>query len=409
MLNQSITEKNIKLIGVKTWQKHSRNKEYDKFILECTVDLGVKLKNDSYQFDDFNSKEIKSKIIYDFSNGTDELVVKKLNDNIRRLFKINPSDRHSIVKQTVSLMRDAQPIGIIRLDIKNFYESLDRKAVIKFVNDEWLLSYESRVLLREWDKKLSESGINGLPRGMSLSSTLSEIRLRRFDQAVRTSNGVFYYARYVDDIIVFFTGDSSKLFDLLCETLKSKSPELKFNNKTKVIELRENDNENKELDYLGYKIIAKSGTHLDGRRRLVRVLISDKKISKIKNRVRRCFTAYTRDRNFNLLLSRLRFLSANQYIIGDIERTKLKSGIYYNYPLINERNQLWELDKFYQTLISTKAEPIAKAIQMIHRHGGPLNNRRIQQISKISFIFGFNSRVMNSFSKVINRKIKRCW
>jgi serine/threonine protein kinase len=394
---------------MRTWQKHSKNEEYEKFIVECTEALRVKLKNDSYQFDDFNSKEVKSKIIYDFSNGTDELVVKKLNDNIRRLFKISPSDRHSIVKQTVSLMRDAQPIGIIRLDIKNFYESLDRKAVIKFVNDEWLLSYESRVLLREWDKKLSEYGINGLPRGMSLSSTLSEIRLRRFDQAVRTSDGVFYYARYVDDIIVFFTGNSTELFDLLCETLKSKSPELKFNNKTKVIELREDDNENKELNYLGYKIIAKSGTHSDGSRRLVRVLISDKKISKIKNRVRRCFTAYTRDRNFNLLISRLRFLSANQYIIGDIERTKLKSGIYYNYPLINERNQLWELDKFYQTLITTKVEPIAKAIRMIQRHGGSLNNHRIQQISKISFIFGFNSRVMNSFSKVINRKIKRCW
>ncbi|BCV57426.1 hypothetical protein TUM17384_13710 [Shewanella algae] len=37
------------------------------------------------------------------------LSLKKINDCIKRLFKIKPSDRHSIVKQTISLSRDNQP------------------------------------------------------------------------------------------------------------------------------------------------------------------------------------------------------------------------------------------------------------------------------------------------------------
>ena len=132
-------------------------------------------------------------------------------------------------------------------------------------------------------------------------------------------------------------------------------------------------------------------------------------MNKVKDRVRRAFRAYSKDRKYNLLLARLKFLSANQYIIGDIERTKLKSGIYYNYPLINCHSQLKELDAFYQKFINSRKEPAYSAMKLIKNHGGNISDARLRQIQAISFQFGFRKRVMNSFTNDLNKKIKRCW
>ena len=110
--------------------------------------------------------------------------------------------------------------------------------------------------------------------------------------------------------------------------------------------------------------------------------------------------------------ARLKFLTGNQYIIGDIDRTKLKSGIYYNYPLLTTNFQLKQLDTFYQKLIISKAPHIAKSMSMIKKHNstsGIKTNSRLQQIQRMSFSFGFEKKVMNSFDRKMSRKIKGCW
>ena len=112
------------------------------------------------------------------------------------------------------------------------------------------------------------------------------------------------------------------------------------------------------------------------------------------------------------MLARLKFLTGNQYIFGDIERTKLKSGIYYNYPLITTNFQLKQLDTFYQKLIVSKASHIIQSMAMIKNHnatGGTNKHGRLQQIQRMSFTFGFEQKVMNSFDKKMSRKIKGCW
>lgn len=44
---------------------------------------------------------------------------------------------------------------------------------------------------------------NGLPRGLSISSVMSELYMKYFDLRIRRLEGVYYYARFVDDIVVF--------------------------------------------------------------------------------------------------------------------------------------------------------------------------------------------------------------
>jgi hypothetical protein len=411
MLDQSVSKKAIKLLGINTWRKFQPGAEYAKFVSDVYERIEGKLTVDEYQFSPFEKKSFRSKDGWAFSSAEDELVAKKLNDNIRRLFKVKPSDRHAIIKQTIALAKDSQPVTIGRLDIKDFYESLDRNSIVKFITEEWLLSHQNRMILKQWDEQLARQGIHGLPRGMSLSSTLSEIRIRQFDKQMKLDSKVYFYARYVDDIMVFYLGEKEQLESMMKERLKTSAKELTLNtDKSFYTVLNDPDNDApSDIDYLGYKLRVQNYSNKPDIERKVQVFISDKKVNKVKERVRRAFRAYSKDRRYNILLARLKFLSANQYIIGDIERTKLKSGIYYNYPLINDHSQLKELDAFYQKFINSSKEPAFSAMQLIKNHGGNKNNVRLKQIEAISFRFGFDNRVMNSFTNELNKKIKRCW
>ncbi|CAI4157530.1 RNA-directed DNA polymerase [Alteromonas macleodii] len=411
MLDQSISEKAIKLLGINTWRKFQPGTEYDNFVADTYKKIEEKLTFDEYKFSQFNEKSFNGKSGWAFACAADELVAKKLNDNIRRLFKVRPSDRHAIVKQTIALAKDSQPVTIARLDIKDFYETLDRTSIVKFITEEWLLSHQNRMVLKKWDKQLANQGIKGLPRGMSLSSTLSEIRIRHFDKEMKLDSKVYFYARYVDDIIVFYSGEQAQLESVMRERLKACAKELTINTDKSFYTVL-NDPANgasADIDYLGYKLRIQNYPPKPGTERNVQVFISNKKVNKVKERVRRAFRAYSKDRRYNLLLARLKFLSANQYIIGDIERTKLKSGIYYNYPLINCHSQLKDLDSFYQKFINSRKEPAYSAMKLIKNHGGTSCDARRRQIQAISFQFGFKKRVMNSFTNDLNKKIKRCW
>lgn len=409
MLNQSYSEKNLNLLKGKTLSKHSTGTNYEEEFLHCYDEVLSNLDENGYNFSNFKTKILNGKPGFDCSTSADELVLKKLNDNIKRLFKIKTSDRHAIVKQTISLLKDSQPFSIIRLDIKDFYESLNRTDIVSFINNEWLLSHQSRMVLNSFNKHQDFFELPGLPRGLSLSATLSELKMRTFDKTIRKIDEVYFYARFVDDIIIFCIGDVFEVKDKVNKSLSTINPKLEFNDKTYIYDSNTNDKEINGFDYLGYRIDFSSIYNISLPRK-VDVSISKKKILKIKLRVQKSFTSYNRTRNFKLLLSRLQFLSGNQYIIGDIERTKLKSGIYYNYPLITTHSQLDELDCFYQKTLRTKNKPLSKSMNMIERHRdyNGIASRYIK-IKNISFSFGFYKRVMNTFDKKISKKIKGCW
>ncbi len=411
MLNQSINEKNLKLLKGRTFQKFLKGNDSDSAFAKVFNDLNSKLSDSAYAFDDFIPKMVNGKPGYDCANPEDELVLKKLNDNIKRLFKVKTSDRHAIVKQTISLLQDSQPISIIRLDIKNFYESIDRNKIISFVNDQWLLSHQNRMILKSFNESSQITATTGLPRGLSISSTLSELGLRRFDSKVRKIKDVYFYGRFVDDMVIFCTRNPHEIIDEISGLLTDLDLNLEFNDKTFIFNAGVKNEKAEFIDYLGYKIIFETLPEQTKPRELT-VQISDKKIHKIKDRLHKSFRSYCRTRTFDLLSARLKFLTGNQYIIGDIDRTKLKSGIYYNYPLLTTNFQLKQLDTFYQKLIISKAPHIAKSMSMIKKHNstsGIKTNSRLQQIQRMSFSFGFEKKVMNSFDRKMSRKIKGCW
>lgn len=410
MLNQSFSESNIRKIRYKTIKKFKGTQKYDDFFSEQYAIIENKVKNNDFDFSNIKVSEIKKKLSYQFTNAAEELMVKKVNDNIKRLFKVGQSDRHSIIKQIISLCKDTHPFSVIRIDIKDFYESTSLEGVINYIPSQGLLSRQSSSALKSFKAKMNEMNIEGLPRGICLSSTLSELAIRNFDKKVRKIENIYYYARFVDDIIIFCIEDPVKTLEQIKNELINTGEKYLLNDKTYIYNAMDEKQIEISIDYLGYLITAKrkieesSDSH-----RKVNVLISPKKITKIKNRLQKSLTSFGREKNFRALCNRVKFLAGNQYVIGDINRTKLKSGIYYNYPLINNRSQIAELDRFYQSLFKSKHSPISNAVDILINMGKKNNIDFISKIKNISFSFGYENKVINNFSYKENTKIKACW
>jgi len=108
-------------------------------------------------------------------------------------------------------VKEELPMTILQFDIKDFYEEFGQEGILEKVLSDSLLSHHSKRLLKDLFAAPGLKRCKGLPRGVCVSATLSEIAMREFDRDVRQLNGVYYYARYVDDIIVFAYRDTKSI------------------------------------------------------------------------------------------------------------------------------------------------------------------------------------------------------
>ncbi|MCV5785429.1 reverse transcriptase, partial [Escherichia coli] len=66
------------------------------------------------------------------------------------------------------------------IDIKSFYESIDIDVLLKRINHDHSLSCHSKNLIRLILNEHIQNGNSGLPRGIELSSILSDIYMQEF-------------------------------------------------------------------------------------------------------------------------------------------------------------------------------------------------------------------------------------
>ncbi len=66
-------------------------------------------------------------------------VLKQLQYNIRKLYKVQQGNRYNIVCQLREILSDKFPKYLIRTDFANFYESIPRDKLWKKINDDPLL------------------------------------------------------------------------------------------------------------------------------------------------------------------------------------------------------------------------------------------------------------------------------
>ena len=85
---------------------------------------------------------------------------------------------------------------VLKSDIKSFYESIDVDKIISKLKNDFILSYHSINLIDDLLEKSANWDVTGLPRGLNISATLSEIAMRKFDKDVRNFDSIYYYGRF---------------------------------------------------------------------------------------------------------------------------------------------------------------------------------------------------------------------
>lgn len=374
---------------------------------EITI-IEEKILNESFEFDiKFNDE------YYFLENISQKLLLRKLNDNIKRIYKDEQANRKFIIQQVKTLLNETAPFWIIKTDIKAFYESIERDRIFRKLKNDAMLSYYSIFLLRKVFENPNIASHSGLPRGLNISSSLSEIYMRNFDKAIQRHKDVYYYARFVDDIIIFLNNKESatELFQNLNAIISNEKLGLQINSdKTELIEglnfkiLKKGYNRkpiHNRIEYLGYKFYLNDD---EGKREnKLQISIADKKTKKIKTRIVKSYIDYTSNNDFELLKKRIKFLTGNYGISKSNDGSVLKAGIYFNYTHINDLEILKQLNIFHKKIIYSRKGSLGNKLNM------KLSNFQRDILKKHCFIAGFRNKTFDLFSYAEMGQIIKIW
>lgn len=153
----------------------------------------------------------------------DKLVARK----IKSSFKLRVIDRRSALNQLLdAFSREGDgnfgatvPETIMRLDIKEFFESIERVSIQRILEKssalpEYILEYLNDLWVafdKEKANSLKEESIagKGVPTGFATSNILAELVLSRVDVQMSSDRNVALYVRYVDDVVILCKTDAA--------------------------------------------------------------------------------------------------------------------------------------------------------------------------------------------------------
>lgn len=367
-------------------------------------------------FSFLSKTKVKNKFIYRITSISDELVLRKINANIKRSIRFLSVSRDSIIANIRSLLSEGVSYRVYRLDVKSFYESFNASEITNAISNIPKLSPLTKKMVNDILRHHSDGGGQGVPRGLALSATLSEVMMLPFDIKIREIPGVFFYSRYVDDIIIITSGGEveSKFLESISASLPTG---LQLNdNKTKIQTVLKNvlpfkgvspPPEVLVFEFLGYKFTVCEPPKNDDRQplRIVHLDIADSKVKKIKTRMTRAVISYCNNRDFSLLENRLKFLTANFSVLdADRERKRL-AGIFYNYHRVNPDNSraLKELDSYLMKIALSGSGAVFDDFFCKTR----VAQRR--RLLKFSFDRGFREKTFMHFSREKLKLVQECW
>jgi len=334
--------------------------------LKQEIERLSRLANDQgFEFNIHSYKEEgKEYFFIDQANQAQYFAMKCMQRNIMKVFKVEMVNRHSVMTSLKYLLNNNLPIYIIRTDVKSFFESIQQKRLFEMINRNSLLSRKtietiSRVFKayeRLKDKNIVPYG-KGLPRGIGISSPLSEVYMQDLDKTIKDRQEVVFYTRYVDDIFIILS-DLGKyktiqeyyqglvgLFAGYDLTLQEDGSD-----KCKLINLYKTTNGrtiNEEVTYLGYTLYITKDTR--SARNTVFGL-SEKRKQRFKDRVDHVFERFAHVVRVSTRHARRDLKDGLNLITGNIRLIKAKSGVkvgfFYNNDLLDKESDFTELETY---------------------------------------------------------------
>ncbi|WP_144577105.1 antiviral reverse transcriptase Drt3a [Agrobacterium sp. DE0009] len=352
---------------------------------------------------------VKGRDLYQHGSLPKELVLRKLSRNLRVITKVRQANRDDIVKSLICLLGEGEDFDVYRIDIKNFYPSLDRAYIDSLLCADSSLPAASYSVWKSFSESLRSQSISGLPPGLSISATLSEYAMRDFDRGVANLPGAYYFARYVDDMVILRFGKPEEV-DFLKSVASLLPPGLILHPvKTRKFPFREKAadiSEDGSLEFLGYQFsVSKRYKEHNKWMRKVSVDIAKNKISKIKSRIVLSIVDYLNGGSFRDLEDRIRIITGNYHIYDHVKSFRRKVGIYYNYNQITMETSvgLPELDRFLKGMLLSRSGNVCRRL---HARLTPDLRR---QLLKYSFSSSFQSKTHYHFNSTRLSEIIDCW
>lgn len=408
MLNQSFEEKTLlRLTRKQEIIKFRLGRNTDEYIKSLST-IAEKINSESFTFSSLSNFKKNDRTIFKVNTSEEFFALKKISDNLKRLYRVNYLSKDEIVNQVINIISDTSAYRIVRLDVKDFFESINLEKCLEKINTDSLLSITCLNKLKELKRSLPPD-FQGLPRGLNISSVLSEIFMEDLDRQIRTNPNIYFYARYVDDIIII-THDEKIEIKYFKNIFNNNH--LSINSKSFLIDIPAIGTEScsRRFNFLGYCFSINSDKNIDVRN--IEIDISSKKIKKIKTRIVKSILSFSNNSDTDLLTKRIQFLTGNYNVYIDNSRKKsyseddslnLKGGIYYNNKFINTTVSLLELNKYLRSIIfCTKNNYIGIAVRKLsHVHKRNLLSH--------CFISGHNKAITHRFNEKDIKDIRDCW
>lgn len=371
------------------------------------------------------------KRIFFTQNLSNIFVIRRINENIRRAYRVRQSGRFYVIQQIAQALSETAPKYIVRLDIASYYESLRPRRILDRLRADRLVSTTTIELLTRLFRLARHSGANGLPRGIQVSGTLAEIQAQSLEAGLRRVEGIYYLARFVDDLFLLSTRSYSDIQAQVLEVFEGLG--LRPNNRKTFTEyvgckcvagcvyapgpckcidrcqcgLSLTAAGIHAFNYLGFKLVVPR-TNEPTRRRLnpVRTYLADRKIRKIKRRMTFSFREYLRDGDFHLLRDRLLYLTGNHRVDPAKGRGGLLGGVYYD----NSRYSPFDdLQVLKENRLEALDDFLLRGLGHCFAARRPASRGQRRSLMSLSFVRGFSQRRMRHFAAMRIREITSCW
>lgn len=336
------------------------------------------------------TRKAKKKTVFIPAIMEDAFAIKLLDRFIRRIYKVRQSDRNRIVRQLITLLSDSGDYHVLRLDIKDCYETIQFEHLINKFEDELILAPVCINLLNRIHNDLRKNhGLNGLPRGLSISPTLAELYLEILDKKIASHPDVIFSARYVDDIIILTPAGKEGGVQNDIRTFMNEMS-LTINGNTD--KYYSGSSKSAEFDYLGYFIKVEPQNQKPNK---VTLQISQSKLNNLKSRIILGFCDHKKQNNINLLKRRLEYLCMLK-IVRKGKNGNLLAGISHNYQYVTDCFEcLKPLDGFL--------------IQQLDNPRFGLNQKERDKIKKVSIYGNVRKGNIGKFSKKKTVEIMQVW
>lgn len=376
-------------------KQEERNKE---LMAELTV-YADKANVKDFTFPINNYEEDDKQIFtIDTSDWVNFYAIKNLQRSLRGLFNVKQANKHQIISNIRLLLDTTRPIYLIRTDISSFFESIPQVRLLKKINNNNLVNNKTRGMiqgiLNEYNKQKNIDIIKaecGVPRGIGISSYLSEIYMHDIDEKIKNREEVIFYVRYVDDIFMILAGlpkkqsisqyyrDLKALFLKYDLELKNNDP---TEGKCKLIDFY-SSSAKQDITYLGYKI-----TITKVKKMITKFNMSDAKFDRIKRKIDAAFTHFENLSAINIKQAERDLFDSLNLISGNYRLTKskamVKAGLYYGSDLLTDYT---DLDNLTTYLTTKSVNPYSEVLK-----GSPDRKSYIDKIEMKILAIDFNKR-----------------